>query len=1173
MRLAVKFFVWVVALVALTLCVFVVFLATASDDFYRRAARHILEQSIDRAVRIDGTFSLALGLEPTLIVTDVWLENAPWAETLEMARVDRVEVQVALQPLLSGVVLIRRLVVEGLTLDLETARDGAVNWDIATPSRQEEEPATDAGDAGIPLVEHLSLKHLVITHKDRRSGRSMAVFLASLHKSQPEPDGRIAIVGEGRINQHPFTIGGRFGSLQTALRATAPYPLELSLTLPGLETVLSGTVANLPRATGFDLDLSIRSPSIGTLLDALALERSLEGHAEIAARLTGDLKALALTGLTIDFVGDDGQRLQASGSLAHLTAGTGLDVHFRAHAPKQAKILHVLPVALRDLDDVGIAGRLTGTLKRPALADVTGRLRHTSGAELSVTGGLTLDLSGEQLAPAAFTVNCSLSMPDAALLGQVAGVELPAVGAVQASAGASLVAGTIVIDALRVKLGKFGGFAFTAKGPLGTVSSFATGLSPDPKLAFSAAMENSLPLVALAGLRLPALGPADVSGRLVQRHSALYVEDVQATLGTKDQLWIELDGGFGPIRPDQTQPVSALAATLRFGWPASAAPVLRRGQTLRELGAVNGRIAITGTPDRLHLPEVRIAARLADGLEASATGEVAAITLTPRFAVAGLAVDVEARSTTTAVLARRVGHTLPELGALRARGRLTGGPEGYALHDLMASAGPAEQPVLQVTGTVGDALTRTGIQLRGVFKVPAARLVKVGSPTAAAKLGKLQGRFDLSDADGSLGLETLTVDVVESNLLTASLEGSFDDITDRDRFRFQAALAVPNPAALGDVFGIQAIDMAAVTFKGQLSGSHEAFQSDGAFRVGQTAFTGTLTGSLAGERPALKAHLRSPRLYFADFGLTPEPDEVISKAQAIAPAPGTRAARPLFSDAPLPFEALKAVDLELVIALDELDGVSLDIDQAALHVVLENGVLTIDALRFSLVKGTMQVQAVVDTTPAKPTLRFETTIDDLDLGDFLGQVDANVPLDGEFDMIVTVEAMGRSPNELAESLNGKIDIAIERGAIRTGLFAFTALDLGSWLFARSTRRGYSELNCFIARFDIIDGEAKSVTLMLDTRNVRVLGDGVIELDDERLELDFAPRAKRRRIVKLSTPFSIEGSLSRPRVQVSTSGAARRITAEVVFTPINLLGRLLPLVSDRNKDLDNPCLQP
>ncbi len=1173
MRLAVKLSVWVVALVVLTLGFLLAFLAMASDDFYRRVAKQLLEQVIDRQVRLDGTFSMDIGMEPTLVVTDLWLENAPWAETTEMARLDRVEVQVALQPLLSGVVLIRRVVVEGLTLDLETARDGRVNWDIATPSRHEEEPETDAGDTRFPLVESISLKNISLTHTDRRSDRSMAVLLASLDMREHSQDDRVEIVGEGRVNARRFTIGGRFGSIQAAMRATAPYPFELSLALPGLEAVLSGTVASLPRAEGFDLALSIHSPSIGTLLDVLAVERALEGHAEIAAHLAGDLKALALTELTIDVVGEDGQRLQATGSLANLTVGTGLDIDFSARVPRHAKLLPALPAPWRHLADVDMAGRLTGSLERPTLADFTGRTRHTSGAELSVSGGLTLDLSGAHPALADGTVRAALSLPDATLLQQAAKVDLPALGPVQISAEATLVADTIVINTLRAELVQFGGFTLTVQGSLGTLSSLATGLSPDPKLVFSVAMANSLPLLTLAGPHLPELGPMHASGRLVQRNGELYLDTVQARLGSQDRFWVELAGGVGPIRPDQAQPVTALAATLRFGWPAHAAPVWLGGPTLRELGAIDGRIAITGTPDLLHLPEVRIAATLAEGLEASATGAVATIALRPRFAVMGLALDVNARSATTAALAQRIGQTLPELGALSARGRLRGGPEGYALHDLVASAGPADQPFLRVTGDVGNVLARTGVRLRGAFRVPTARLVDVGSSPATAKLGRVQGQFELSDTDGSLGLEALTVEVVESTLLTASLEGVFDDIVARDQFSFQATWAVPNPEALGHVFGIPALDLGPLAFAGRLAGNAEALQFDGEFRVGQTAFTGTLSGSLAGARPALKARLTSPRLYFADFGLTPKATEAASKGQTKPRAPGTQAAQPVFSAAPLPFEALQAVDVELAIVLEELDGVSLDIDQATLHLVLANGVLTIDPLRFTLVNGMMQIRAVVDTTPAQPTLRFEATIDDLDLGDFLGQLNANVPLDGEIDMILTVQAVGRSPDELADSLNGKMEVTIERGAVRTGLFGFTALDLGSWLFARSTRRGYSELNCFIARFDIVDGEAETVRLLLDTRNVRMSGHGVIELDDERLKLDFAPKAKRRRIVKLTTPFSIEGPLSSPRVVVKTSGVTGRVVGEVISTPINLLGRLLPLGRSRNKDLDNPCLKP
>lgn len=82
-----------------------VLLWLAGDGILRWAAQDLLEASIERKVHMDGIFSVEFGWEPGLIVTDVWIENAPWASSKEIARAQRVEVQIALRPLFSGIVL------------------------------------------------------------------------------------------------------------------------------------------------------------------------------------------------------------------------------------------------------------------------------------------------------------------------------------------------------------------------------------------------------------------------------------------------------------------------------------------------------------------------------------------------------------------------------------------------------------------------------------------------------------------------------------------------------------------------------------------------------------------------------------------------------------------------------------------------------------------------------------------------------------------------------------------------------------------------------------------------------------------------------------------------------------------------------------------------------------
>ena len=127
MRRAKTIVLWTLGVFLLSILGAVSFLATADDDFYRWAMQQAIEGRIDREIRVDGSFSFDVGLEPALIVTDVSIENAPWAGKKHMARAGRIEVQIALRELFSGTILIPRLVVADLDLDLETSANGENN--------------------------------------------------------------------------------------------------------------------------------------------------------------------------------------------------------------------------------------------------------------------------------------------------------------------------------------------------------------------------------------------------------------------------------------------------------------------------------------------------------------------------------------------------------------------------------------------------------------------------------------------------------------------------------------------------------------------------------------------------------------------------------------------------------------------------------------------------------------------------------------------------------------------------------------------------------------------------------------------------------------------------------------------------------------------------------------
>jgi len=135
-----------------------------------------------------------------------------------------------------------------------------------------------------------------------------------------------------------------------------------------------------------------------------------------------------------------------------------------------------------------------------------------------------------------------------------------------------------------------------------------------------------------------------------------------------------------------------------------------------------------------------------------------------------------------------------------------------------------------------------------------------------------------------------------------------------------------------------------------------------------------------------------------------------------------------------------------------------------------------------------------------------------------------------------------------------------------------ALDFQSWLLSKALRRGYTKVECFVARLQGENGRENVELLLLDTPNVRVMGQGEIDLRNQTINIKLDPEAKTRRLVSLTTPFSIKGPLANPSIKVSKTGIAARTFGEVLQTPFNFLLSLFPVSSHHRTHLKHHCLK-
>jgi uncharacterized protein involved in outer membrane biogenesis len=1127
-------------------------------------ARQALESALDRPVEIDGGIAIALGAAPMLRLAGLRVPNADWAAAPSFLQVERAEVQIALGPLLRRVVLLPQVALHGVRVDLETAPDGRRNWQLDGAPRSE-------APVRLPVVGELSISDVAIAWRDRRDGQKVDLEIARL-SAQPDPaSGEIRLAADGRLNGQDVVVSGSAGSPQIALAAEALYPIQLELGLPEIDGTLAGTIADVARGAGLDLQLRVRSDSLRAAAMPWRLSLPVDATLQGRARLSGDLAALSLRDLDAEMTTPGGDRLKLTGQLGDLWRGSGLDGDLALSLDAAGEVRQLLPVHWRVLEHMKLTSTVAGSLAAPMLKDLSAAIAGPGGSDLKLAGTLRLAVD-DPVVPEGFDLGATLVVPDPAAFQPLLGFDPAPLGPVQGEAGLLLAEGRFEINALKAKASQFGGLALDAQGLLGTLSAEGA-LQITPELSFNARIDHSAPLLALLDLQVEELGPIQASGRLRRAPEGDRLEDLEIALGGADALLLQAQGSIGPFSTSSAGATSVdLAASV--AWPSSRAlqPLAGEGVLdLPDLGRAEGQFRLIGSLDELRIEDARLETRRADGIALVATAEGSTLRPGATPALKG-AFHVEAQAPSTTVIARLFGQELPDFGQVRGRGRLSQQEDRVALSVIDLTSGPSGDPTIRLTGAIDDLLAFRQVDLRSNFALPTTTLFAMIDLEPRAGLGQVHGELHLSDADGSVGFDHLTAKLRGTDLATVEAEGFIGDFGGLADVQLQIRLEVPSPPALAEALDLDLAALAALRFEGKLLGHHGGFEADGQAGLGRTKVSGFLSGDLSGARPGLRGQLRSPRVYLADLGLTPLAPLQAQAAGATQGALSPSAPGRLFDERPLPLERLNALDLDLEVRIDAIEGVVLAIDQATARLTLTEGTLELSPVRFGSVGGRAEMHVEIDAAAPTPAWRLRALADDAQLGELWRELETQVPVEGELDLELDLRALGRSPRALAASLDGALGFAVERGRIHSRLLGLTTMHPLGWLFARSTRRGYSSLDCVIARFNVRKGVAEAQTLLVNTPDAIVTGTGSIDLTRETIDLRMQPRAKHRSLVGLATPFTIRGDLAAPAVSVSAAATAARMVGEVALTPVTLLGSLVSLVSDGGRDADNPCLK-
>ena len=424
-----------------------------------------------------------------------------------------------------------------------------------------------------------------------------------------------------------------------------------------------------------------------------------------------------------------------------------------------------------------------------------------------------------------------------------------------------------------------------------------------------------------------------------------------------------------------------------------------------------------------------------------------------------------------------------------------------------------------------------------------------GEIGALRTLGRGDVPFPLSLTVASLGINARVDGTVDAPLAASGLDLKLDiEAADLD--------------GLTSAFGLDASASGPVKILGTLRGGPARFElRDIVVVVGQSDLAGTLSLELAGPAPRIEAAITSRRL---DLNALPVPIGVVVTPRQ-APPPSER----VFSDLPLPFDALKAVNGKIDVDLAELITPSLTLSDVHISALLDNGALALEPYRARLAGGRLEGAVSVDARPAIPVVNITAVAHDLDVAVLLREFADTDVLEGRANFDVSVSGRGATVAQIMGGLAGHSRLLMGRGRARTEGFDLVVGGLSQAIGGLFSQQGdWSEVNCVASDFTINGGLAISRVMLIDTANVTVVGEGEINLGSEALALKLSPRPKSTTI-NLSVPVWLRGTLAQPTFSPDETAVARRLgglLGATVFPPALLLG-----LGDLGGD-DNPCLK-
>ncbi|HYJ15164.1 MAG TPA: AsmA family protein [Candidatus Limnocylindria bacterium] len=298
-------------------------------------------------------------------------------------------------------------------------------------------------------------------------------------------------------------------------------------------------------------------------------------------------------------------------------------------------------------------------------------------------------------------------------------------------------------------------------------------------------------------------------------------------------------------------------------------------------------------------------------------------------------------------------------------------------------------------------------------------------------------------------------------------------------------------------------------------------------RVGGSDLSGSIQVDTAPKRLFMKADLVSTLLDFNDLAgfIGGKPGTAPDKTALVEPNKQTAAEKDserIFPDQPYDLERLRAMDADVRLRAKKILAAKLPIDDLNATLTLTDGVLSFAPATFGVANGRVEIFSTFDGSNRPSKVKIDARLRQLELQRFLSKGSLAQKTVGPIGGRIVLTGSGQSFRELMATATGNSFFTMSGGQISELLVELAGLDIAHALGVVVSGDKPIPIRCALLDLQGQNGQMAVQTLVFDTANSIISGEGNIDLRDEKVDIVVIPAPKRFSPLSLRSYIRVAG---------------------------------------------------